>query len=97
MFSAQNRIFRNLSRRYSTPSEQLIPSLEPLKRSNQVIFNGSNLDIGTARGAKNGNGQNRRKSQKKHEIADVKNLTRHHQRTLQKQKNAKSQPENNEE
>ena len=74
MFSGQNRIFRNRSRRYSTPSAQVIASLGPLKSSNQAIFNGSKLDIGTARGAKNGNCQNRRKSQKKHEIADVKKL-----------------------
>ena len=62
MFSGQNRIFRNRSRRYSTPSAQVIASLGPLKSSNQAIFNGSKLDIGTARGAKNGNCQNRRKS-----------------------------------
>ena len=58
MFSGQNRIFRNRSRRYSTPSAQVIASLGPLKSSNQAIFNGSKLDIGTARGAKNGNYQN---------------------------------------
>ena len=62
MFSGQNRIFRNRSRRYSTPSAQVIASLGPLKSSNQAIFNGSKLDFVTARGAKNGIGQNRRKS-----------------------------------
>ena len=64
MFSAKNRIFRNRSRRYSTPSAQVIASLGPLKSSNQAIFNGSKLDIGTARGAKNGKCQNPRKSHK---------------------------------
>ena len=58
MFSGQNRIFRNRSRRYSTPSAQVIASLGPLKNSNQAIFNDSKLDTGTARGAKNGNYQN---------------------------------------
>ena len=58
MFSGQNRIFRNRSRRYSTPSAQVIASLGPLKSSNQAIFNSSKLDIGTALGAKNGNYQN---------------------------------------
>ena len=56
MFSGQNRIFRNRSRRYSTPSAQVIASLGPLKSSNQAIFNGSKLDFVTARGAKNGIG-----------------------------------------
>ena len=72
MFSAQNRIFRNRSRRYSTPSAQLMTSLEPLKSSIQALFNGSKLAIATARGAENRNVQNWRKSQKKHEIAGVK-------------------------
>ena len=72
MFSAQNRIFRNRSRRYSKPSAQLMTSLEPLKSSIQALFNGSKLAIATARGAENRNVQNWRKSQKKHEIAGVK-------------------------
>ena len=72
MFSAQNRIFQNRSRRFSMPSAQLITSWRPSKNLIQALFNGSKLDIVTARGAKNGNGQNRQKSQKKHEIAILK-------------------------
>ena len=97
MFSAQNRIFQNRSRRFSMPSAQLITSLGPSKSLIQAIFNGSKLDIVTARGAKNGNGQNRQKSQKKTRNRNPKKTsTRQHQRTLQKRRHAKSQPENNE-
>ena len=62
MFSAQNRIFRNRSRRFSMPSAQLITTLGPSKSLIRALFNGSKLDFVTARGAKNGIGQNRRKS-----------------------------------
>ena len=63
-YSAQNRIFRNRSRRFSMPSAQLRTSLGPSKSLIRALFNGSKLDFVTARGAKNGIGQNRRKSQK---------------------------------
>ena len=94
MFSPQNRIFRNRSPRYSTQSAQLMASLGPLKSSIRALFNGSKLDIVTARGPKNRDGQNRRKSQKKHEIADVKKLNATPSKDTAKAKKRKLLPEN---